>query len=198
MGGSKPASQTTTNTPLTKQQYDPTGYKYREELLPKLASKYDLGLTDKEKSYYRGAALGDVNKAFGSGQKVLRENFARSGIGPNDGAFAESLADLLREKTVSQAGVGTDITGKDIAMKQQNLQNLLSLIADTGAVGTAGSTTTSTGPQSSTAKNAIGGLLGGGLGGLGLASSLGLGASNPAFWPVIAGGAVLGGLGGLF
>src|SRR5512139_1910853 len=109
-GGSQPSS-TTVSTPLTKKQYDPTGYKYRENLLPKLQAKYDTGLTNQEKSYYRGQGLGEVESNYGAGMKQLQENFARAGIGPNDGAFAESILDMIRNKTIDRSRVGVDLTG---------------------------------------------------------------------------------------
>ena len=196
MGGSKGGgSSTTVNTPLTKQQYDPTGYAYREKLLPKLFDKYDTGLTDKEMSYYRGLGVGDVEKTYGAGMKTLKENLARTGMGPGDGAYAESILDMMRDKLGARAGVGVDLTGKDIGMKQQNLQNLLSLIADSGVAGTAASTQTVSGGGGSTAKGVLGGALSGGMGGLALGSTAAL---NPYMWPLAIGGAVLGGLGGLF
>lgn len=195
MSGSKGGgTSTTTSTPLTKEQYDPYGYAYRKLLFPKLYDKYDQGLSDEEKSYYRGQGLGEVEKAYSASEKGLRENLARTGIGPGDGASAESIADLLRQKLIGRAGVGTDLIGKDIGTKQQNLVNLMNLISDSGMVGTSGSTTKQEANQGSTVGNVIKGSLGGALGGWGLGSSIG---SIGGPWGAL-GGAVLGGLGGLF
>lgn len=202
MGGSKGGgSSTTTNVPLTKQQYDPTGYAYREKLLPKLFDKYDTGLSDKEMSYYRGQGVEGVENTYGAGMKTLKENLARAGMGPGDGAYAESILDLVRQKLGARAGVDTDLTGKDIGMKQQNLQNLSNLIADSGTVGSGGSTQTVSGTGGSGVKSVLGGALSGGMGGLGLMGGLakaGVLGANPSMWPWALGGAVLGGLGGLF
>lgn len=195
MGGSKSGgSSTTINQPLTKKQYDPTGYKYREQLLPKLYGKYDIGLTPREIAQYRGQGIADIERTYGSGLRSLRENLIRGGIAPSDGAFAESVGDLLRDRTGARANLNAAIMGQDIATKQMNLQNLLNLIADAGAIGTAATTQTYTMPGQSPIKGALGGALGGGIGGAALGS---IPALSPYTIPLAVGGAVLGGLGGL-
>lgn len=111
------------------QQYvPPEVYSTFKWVLPKLADKYDTGLTGEEKGYYTGQMRNQVGESYEAGTKSLADTLARSGISPTSGAATESSADLLRGKMTSEAQGHSAIQGMDIQKKDANTDRLLKML----------------------------------------------------------------------
>jgi hypothetical protein len=142
-GGGGTTTTDTTGKPLTWSQYVPavTSAAY-SGIMPKLASKYDVGMTPQERSFYTGQSMKDILAQTGSASKDLGDSLARSGTrGP---AATEAYSDLARSKVMGGATAASGLAGADLTAKGQNTDRLLKAIGLPGAPVITGSTSTQT------------------------------------------------------
>lgn len=126
-GGSSSGSSSPVFLPWAKYVPKETYAAYKQ-ILPGVQGKYGKGLTGQERDYYTGNMMSGISNQAAESQRSLDDTLARMGVSTGSGAASEAAGNLERGKVMGISQAMSNLTGMDIAQKQQNFANIMAML----------------------------------------------------------------------